>query len=57
MFIGWAWYVYNDLIGRSSFAVLQVSNDPYDIEERDPAESGALESCLWELKVSVESVH
>ena len=26
-------------------------NDPYDIEEDDPADCSALDSSLWELKV------
>ena len=32
-------------------SVLQVTSDPYNMEEEDPAESGALDSCLWELQV------
>ena len=25
--------------------------DPYDMDQKDPASSNALDSCLWELKV------
>ncbi len=32
-------------------SVLQMTSDPYNMEETDPAESGALDSCLWELQV------
>ena len=31
--------------------VLQVERDPYNPDEQDPVKCGALESCLWELKV------
>ena len=31
--------------------VLQVEQDPYNPDEQDPVKCGALESCLWELKV------
>ena len=30
---------------------VELSSDPFDVGEPDPAKSGALESCLWELKV------
>ena len=29
---------------------VDLSADPYELGEVDPAKSGALESCLWELK-------
>lgn len=32
------------------------NTDTFDLSEPDPAKSGALESSLWELKVSLKSV-
>ena len=33
-------------------ADVQLLSDPFDVGEPDPAKCGALESCLWELKVT-----
>lgn len=32
-------------------ADIELLSDPFDMSEADPAKCGALESCLWELKV------
>ena len=31
---------------------VEIDGDPFSMTERDPAKCGALESCLWELKVT-----
>lgn len=40
------------LLHRTNAEDYTLTSDPYDPDEPDPAESGALDSCLWELKVS-----
>lgn len=30
--------------------------DPYDMDQEDPANCNALDSCLWELKVHEQSI-
>ena len=35
------------------FSEIEISEDPFDVNELNPAKSGALESCLWELQVCV----
>ena len=40
------------LLHRTNMEDCTLTSDPYNPDEPDPAESGALESCLWELKVS-----
>lgn len=44
-------------IGNSLYAEIQLTSDPFDMEEPDPAKCRALESCLWELKVSLVHLH
>lgn len=39
------------LLHRTNMEDCTLTHDPYDLDEPDPADSHALESCLWELKV------
>lgn len=39
------------LLHRTNQEEYTFNSDPFDVHEPDPANSHALESCLWELKV------
>ena len=40
------------LLHRANVEECTLTSDPYDLEAPDPVDSHALESCLWELKVT-----
>lgn len=43
--------VYVTQVSSVSLTSLDMSEDPYVMEEEEPSESRALESCLWEIQV------
>ena len=40
----------------SFLADIEVDCDPFSMTETDPAKCGALESCLWEVKVNITAL-
>ena len=46
------WSLGIDVISFILLADIELSSDPFDMSVPDPAQCGALASCLWEVKVS-----
>lgn len=47
----------NNFLGTCLPLFIDFTSDPYNHEEKDPAKSNALESCLWELETLQSHYH